>query len=149
MTKPFLVLLTLLTAAGSAMAQTNCATPFVQVLRGGDVVTAAGSPLAPSVTLRLQPHAQCPAGQSYQFKDAELTLVRGRRPLLPPLRVNQPEVDLSAWMKEAQPGDRIFVFVPYKSLVVVTPDGKQQPYAQSEWQDPTKPGIGFNWLLVQ
>lgn len=149
--------LPLILLASAATAQTGCPKPVVKVLRNGEEVPATGSALAPSVTLQVTPAAECPEPVSYRFSSAELTLVRRGRPVLPAMRVRQPQADLRAFMGAYQPGDHIFVFVPYQSLFVVAADGSQQPYPRPKRTSP-KPGqfdistdeakgIGFNWLL--
>jgi hypothetical protein len=87
--------------------------------------------------------------------------VRGRRPLFPTKLIRQPEVELTELRGIAQPGDRIYIFVPYKNLVVVSAAGEERPYltpalttgqrkgaATNPVTDEVK-GIGFVWLLVQ
>ena len=148
----------LLVAAAAAVAQTSCPHPTVKVLRNNQEVPATGSALAPNVTLRVHPDSQCPDRVSYKFSAAELTLVRHGRPVMPAMRVNQPQVNLTAWLKVSEPGDRIYIFIPYANLVVISADGKQRPYPQPR---PTQPkaakldlstdeakGISFVWPLV-
>ncbi|OON67125.1 hypothetical protein [Hymenobacter sp. CRA2] len=138
----------LLAVVRPVAGQTGCALPVVKVLRNNQEVPRSGAPLAPKVTLQVDPAPECPRSSSYRFTDAELTLVRGRRPLVPSIHANGPDVDLSAWMKLVQPGDRIYVFVPYKSLVVVAADGTPQPFPQPKLEADSQNGIGFNWALV-
>lgn len=154
-----LPLLLLATAAAPAAAQTDCARPTLTILRNGKEIPATGSPMASSVLLRVSPEAGCPTEVSYHVSSAELTLLRGGRPLLPSKSVRQPRVDLRALLRIAQPGDRIYVFIPYQNLSVVLPDGSQRPYLPPQLTkpkpgqiidlrtDPSK-GIGFSWLLL-
>jgi hypothetical protein len=139
----------LIAAAGAATAQTGCPKPVLKVFRDQQEVPTSGAALVPQVTLQVSPAPTCGEKVSYQFKDAELTLIRGRRPLLPTKRVSQPAVDLSDIMKLAQPGDRVYVFVPYKNLTVVSANGKQSPYPVPALTPEEKNGIDFNWTLVQ
>jgi hypothetical protein len=133
-------------AAGSAMAQTACPVP---VVHDQQEVPSTGSALVPQVTVQVNASAKCPDNVSYQFNEAELTLVRGRRPILPTKRVSQSEVDLSDMMKVVRPGDRVFVFVPFKNLTVVSADGKHTPYPMTDLNATDQNGVGFNWLIVQ
>ncbi|TGD82484.1 hypothetical protein [Hymenobacter wooponensis] len=134
---------------GAATAQTSCPKPVMKVFRNQQEVPATGAALVPQVTLQVSPNPACAEKVSYQFKDAELTLIRGRRPLLPTKRVSQSSVDLSDMMKLAQPGDRVYVFVPYKNLMVVSADGKRTPYPVPALTPEQENGIGFNWPVVQ
>lgn len=137
----------LLTGSG-ALAQSACPDPALRVLRDNQPVPSAGAPLAPQVTLQLTANGQCAASTRYQFTEAELTLVRNRRPLLPQLHTSQPAVDLSTWISQAQPGDRVYVFVPYKNLRIVGADGQARPYPLPT-DGGNKVGVGFNWVLTQ
>ena len=64
-----------------------------------------------------------------------------------------------ALLPVAQPGDRLYFFVPYKNLLVVAPDGSTTPYPLPETA-PQKnrgldltpdaaTGISFTWLVQQ
>lgn len=143
--------LALLASGVPALAQTGCPVPTLQVLRDQKAVPATGAALAPRATLQLTPGAACAGKVSYQFTRAEITLVRGRRPLVPTRVVNQPEVDLAEFMSHGQPGDRLYVEVPFKDLQVVGADGKPQPYpVPAPKPDGTvETGVGFNWLISQ
>lgn len=149
--------LVLLGAAEAAVAQTGCSTPIVKVFRDQQEVPSTGAALVPQVTLQVSPASTCGEKVSYQFSDAELTLIRERRPLLPTLRVSQTAVDLSDMMPLAKPGDRVYVFVPYKSLTVVAPDGKRTPYPEPDVAPKQENGadfswvggMGFSWIVVQ
>ena len=121
----------LLAASGAARAQPGCPPPTVRVLREGQEVPATGAPLAPRITLQISPDSACD-GTRYQCTGIELTLLRGTRPLLPTRLARRPQVDPTAWLPEARPGDRLHVFVPYKNLRLVTPDGHTTPYPLPE-----------------
>lgn len=146
-----------LAGASGAAAQTGCPGPVLKVLRDQVEVPAAGSALAPSITLQVQPGPKCPGQAHYTFSYAELTLVRDKRPLLPTLSAKQPQVDLRALVQASQPGDRLFIEIPYANLVVVAADGKQQPYRRPGRPQPggTPPAadesgsLTFNWLITQ
>ncbi|HEX8424666.1 hypothetical protein [Hymenobacter sp.] len=158
LTKLFLPLL-FLGATSAATAQPGCAVPAIKLLRDNVEVPATGSALFPSVTLRVIPDAGCPAQGNFRFRNAELTLVRHGRPLLPNMLVNQPQVDLRSLLSMYQPGDHLVVFIAYENLAIVGADGKLKPYLQTK---PVKPkpghldlltdeakGISFNWPLVK
>ena len=89
--------LAILVTAGAASAQSGCPLPIVKVLRNNQVVPGTGAAFAPKVTLLVSPSPACTDGVSYQFKEAEVTLMRGRRPLTPTKLVHQPVEDLT-WM---------------------------------------------------
>jgi hypothetical protein len=84
-----LVLVALSATLGEAVAQTACP-PIVRVLHDTQEVPATGSALLPRVTLQVTPDAKCPDAAHYQFRGAELTLVRRGCPLMPAMRANQP-----------------------------------------------------------
>ncbi|TGE08448.1 hypothetical protein [Hymenobacter fodinae] len=147
--KRTLTLVALLAAAEAATAQTGCSTPVVKVFRDQQEVPNTGAALVPQVTLQVSSAPACAEKVSYQFSDAEVTLIRGRRPLLPTKRVSQTAVDLSDMMPLAKPGDRVYVFVPYKNLTVVAPDGKRTPYPVPELAPKQENGIYFSWTLMQ
>jgi hypothetical protein len=161
MRKPAFSIFALLVISGAALAQTSCPPPTITVLCNNQAVPAAGAPLAPRATLQLRPNPACPAGLTYRFTAAELTLLRGPRPLLPTKTVRQPEISLTALLTIAQPGDRLRVFIPYQNLVVVSADGQQHPYplpalrpdeqrgiSANLLTDAAK-GVSFNWVLTQ
>ncbi|MFD1468384.1 hypothetical protein ACFQ48_09115 [Hymenobacter caeli] len=122
-------------------------------------VPAAGSALALRATLQVQADPACPTPARYAFGSAELTLVRRGRPVLPTRRTTQPQVDLRALAKACQPGDHLYIFIPYASLAVVAADGQQRPYRQLRRPQPGRSsidlsteeskGISFNWLLTK
>ena len=153
----FLPLLFLATTS-AATAQTSCAAPVVKVLRNGVEIPATGSPMAPGVRLQITPDPACTEKISYRVAAAEVTLMRNGRPLLPTLLVKQPQADLRGFLRHAQPGDRIYVFIPYKNLRVVLPDGTQQPFLlpvpakpkprQLDLETEAAKGISFCWILL-
>jgi hypothetical protein len=157
--KTLLLPLLLVATAAPAAAQTDCAQPALKMLLNGKEIPATGHPMAPSVRLRVAPAPGCPTAVSYRVSSAELTLTRGGRPLLPTRSVRQPRVDLRALMSVAQPGDHIYVFIPYQNLSVVAADGSQQPYLPPGLTKPPpgqiidlrtdeSRGISFSWLLL-
>lgn len=147
--KRMVLVAALVATAGSTVAQTGCPVPVVKVLHDKQEVSSTGSALVPQVTVQVNASPECSENVSYQFNEAELTLVRGRRPILPTKHVSQAEVDLSDMMKVVRPGDRVFVFVPFKSLTVVSADGKRTPYPVADLKASDENGVGFNWLIVQ
>ena len=159
--KQVLLTLALLATAGGATAQTHCPPPVVKVLRGKQEVPSTGAAFAAKVLLAVVPNPACADGATYRFREAEVTLLRGRRPALPTLLVHQGEADLTVLTSNARPGDRIHVFVWYKNLFRVATDGTLRPY-RSPSPDANEPsgidaalvtdeakGIGFNWQLTQ
>ncbi|WBA42421.1 hypothetical protein [Hymenobacter canadensis] len=143
-------------AATAATAQTDCSAPVLQVLHNGQAIPATGSALPASAQMRLVPAPGCPAAGSYCATGAEVTLVRAGRPVLPIMLVPQSRLDLRPLQRIAQPGDHLFVFIPYENLLVVAADGSQRPYAKPTPKpgrldltpDDAK-GISFKWLIVQ
>lgn len=106
--------------------------------------------------MRLVPAPGCPAADSYRATGAEVTLVRAGRPVLPIMLVPQSRLDLRPLQSIAQPGDHLFVFIPYKNLLVVSADGSQRPYAKPapkpnrlELAPNDAKGISFKWLIIQ
>ena len=153
------VLLAMLAPAGAAVAQVTCPPPVVKVWQNNQEVPSAGAPFAPKMTVLVSASPACAHGNSYRFREAEVTLARGRHPVTATMVVHGPEVDLGDFARIAQPGDRIHIFVQYKNLYVVAADGTLRPYprlALSEEQqrgmnanlitDEAR-GIGFNWVL--
>ena len=100
---------------GLAFAQIGCPPPVLKVLRATQEVPATGAVFAPKVTLVVGSDPACAEGGNYRFREAEVTLMRGRRPALPTLLVYRPEVDLKDLTRSVQPGDRIHVFVSYRT----------------------------------
>jgi hypothetical protein len=107
----------------------------------------------------VRPVPACGTDQQYQFREAEVTLLRGRRPVLATWLVHTAEVDLTAVAPFAQPGDRIHVFVRYENLYLVEPTGKRRAYAKPALPPPGSitaqlvtdeaRGISFTWLLTK
>ncbi|WP_310393487.1 hypothetical protein [Hymenobacter sp.] len=159
MIKQAIVTLALLATTRAAVAQPGCPPPVVKVLRNNQEVPGAGAAFAPKVTLLVSSSPECAAKATYRFREAEVTLLRGRRPLLPTKLVRRPEADLTDLMGIAQPGDRIRVFVLYKNLAVVSADGKLSLYPAPKVDDKNElnanlltdeaRGVGFNWVLLQ
>ena len=157
---PTLALL-LLAGGGAARAQAGCPPPVLKVVLDSQEVPATGAAFAPKVTLAVGPDPACAEGGNYRFREAEVTLLRGRRPVLSTLLVHRPEIDLKYLTGIAQPGDRIHVFVSYKNLFVVAADGRLRPYLRPELSPGQQTGVGnalltdeargisFNWRLVQ
>ena len=159
--KQVLLALILFAPAGEVAAQTHCPPPVIKVLRGTQEIPSAGAPFAAKVRLAVFPNPACAEGGTYQFREAEVTLLRGRRPALPTLLVHRGEADLRALTRIVQPGDRIHVFVWYKNLFRVATDGTLRPY-RSPLPDANEPkgieaalvtdeakGISFDWQLTQ
>lgn len=156
MLKKFLLPLLFLAATASAVAQTSCAPPVLKVFCNGEEIPATGGPMARVVRLQVTPDADCPEPVSYQVSNAQVTLIRRGRPVLPSLSVKQPTVDLRAWVSVCQPGDHINVFIPYQNLTMVAANGARRPYLPPAAK-PSQPldirtdaakGISFNWVVV-
>lgn len=156
MLKNGLLPLLLLAVSVGAWGQTSCATPVVKLLRSKQEIPATPGPLVPSLTVRVAPEAGCPA-QRYRFRDAEITLVRNGRLVLPILLVNEPYVDLRPFMSYYKSGDYLLVSVAYQNILVVGPDGSLRPYSrpvkdtsgQPDLQTDASKGISFRWPLVK
>ncbi|MBC6699201.1 hypothetical protein [Hymenobacter sp. BT190] len=142
--------------ATAAIAQVNCSVPVLKVLHNGQEVPATGGPLPASAQMRLMPAPGCQQASSYRATGAEVTLIRAGRPVLPIMLVSQSRLDLRPFQQVAQPGDHLFVFIPYKNLLVVAADGSQSSYAKPT-PKPGKPdlapndakGISFKWLIIR
>ncbi|HEX8506505.1 MAG TPA: hypothetical protein VF630_14155 [Hymenobacter sp.] len=159
--KKTLAALALLATVGPAAAQTGCPPPVVNVLRNNQVVPLTGAAFAPKVALRVTASPACGAKAAYRFRKAEVTLMRGKRPVFPTKLVRRPEVDLTDLMASAQAGDHIYFFNHYKDLATGAADGTltlyPEPNMSRDQQKGIGPnmltddakGIGFNWLLVQ
>jgi hypothetical protein len=129
--------------------------PVLKVLHNGQEVPATGSPLPASAHMRLVSAPGCPAGGSYRATGAEVTLIRAGRPVLPIMLVSQSRLDLRPLQRVAQPGDHLFVFIPYENLLVVAADGSQRPYAKPapkpgklDLAPSDAKGISFKWLII-
>jgi|GEM_PF-3835086 len=155
MLKPALTALLLLAAPAAGWAQ-SCPPPTLQVLRNGQPVPATGSALPASALLRLTPAPGCAAAAGYRATGAEVSLIRRGRPVLATLLVEQPQLDLRPFQSVAQPGDHLYVFIPYQNLRVVAADGTARPYVkpkpastQIDLTTDESRGISFKWLLTQ
>lgn len=60
---------------------------MLHVLLNQHEVTSAGATFAPHLTLRVQPDPACARDTRYQVREADVTLIRGRRPLVATQRV--------------------------------------------------------------
>ena len=136
------LLLALLLSGGWAMAQSNCATPVLKAYEGNQQVNVAGSAMPASIKLVLAKASGCPSDVSYQLTGAEVTLVRGRRPILPARRYDNAELDLSEFRNAYQPGDRLFVSVPAAGVTMTSAAGKQEKYPATEEE-----AFQLNWVL--
>lgn len=147
----------LLAATSASSAQAPCPPPTLQVLCNNREVPPAGAPIVPHAFLRIVPGPGCGAVR-YEFQEAELTLMRGPRPYLPTKTVRQADINMLDFARTYQPGDRLYIFIPFRSLVVVAADGSKAPYRPLA--RPPKPpgvdlstdqqnGIGFSWLLLK
>ncbi|WP_157547513.1 hypothetical protein [Hymenobacter sp. DG25A] len=159
MLRNLLLPLLFLTTASVAAAQAGgCPKPVLKVLRNGVEIPATGSAMAPGIRLQITSDPECREKVSYRVTAAEITLVRGGRPLLPTLLVKQPQADLRGFMPHSRSGDYVYVFIPYKNLRVVSADGTLQPYlppasakSESRQRDVTPDaaqGIVFKWILL-
>ncbi|WP_324671356.1 hypothetical protein [Hymenobacter sp. GOD-10R] len=129
-------------SSGWALAQSNCSVPVLKALENNQEVDVAGSALPASITLVLAKKAGCASDVTYQFTGAELTLVRSKRPLLPTMLVNSPEVDLAEFRKVYQTGDRLYIEVPGRSITIASTANKNDKVPLPENQ-----GAAINWLL--
>jgi hypothetical protein len=144
--------------AGTAVvAQSLCPPPVLLVVCHQHEVGSAGAVFAPQLTLRVQPASQCAPNERYGFREAEVTLIRGRRPLLATKLVHTAAVDLTDFAPLAQPGDRIHFFVSFQNLYLVGATGEQRPYARAVPPPPglaasltryAARGIAFTWSLT-
>ncbi|WP_143436651.1 hypothetical protein [Hymenobacter crusticola] len=134
--------LALLLSSGGAFAQSDCSVPVLKALQNNQEVDVEGSALPASITLVLANKPNCASDVTYQFTGAELTLVRDKRPLLPTMMANSPEVDLTAFRKLYQTGDRLYIEVPGRSIVKVSTAGKKEKLPLAENQ-----GAAINWVL--
>ena len=157
--KEALTILVVLAPAGAAVAPATCPPPVVKVWLNNQEVPSTGAAFAPNVTVLVRSSPACAQGDNYRFREAEVTLLRGRRPVTMTKSVHGPQVDLGDFALAARPGDRIHIFILYKNLYVVAANGTLHPYphpALSEEQqrgitanlitDEAR-GIWFNWLL--
>ena len=117
----------LLAATSASLAQAPCPPPTLKVLCNNREVLPAGAPIVPRAFLRIVPGPGC-AAVRYEFKEAELTLMRGSRPLLATRTVRKADINMLDFARTYQPGDRLYIFIPFRSLVVVAVDGSKAPY---------------------
>ncbi|GAA3929145.1 hypothetical protein [Hymenobacter algoricola] len=152
------ILILLARAAPATRAQTSCALPVLKVVLKSGEVTAAGAPWNPLVTLRVGSAADCPEPVRYRFKDAQVSLIRNGRPVLPTLLISQPWADLSVFTSSCRPCDHLYVLIPFQNLIVVDAAGNQRPYGKpkaktgAEKLDITTDefkGVVFKWLLTR
>lgn len=138
-----------LACSGAVVAQSTCPPPGLRVLANNQEVPGTGAAFADKLTLLLSPGPACADKATYQIRGAEIILIRGRMPLLPPRRVRPPEVDLSDWKGIVRSGDRINIFIPYSQLVVVSVDGKQRPFIRSRANTAQQKETGTNQTLYE
>ncbi|WP_460615468.1 hypothetical protein [Hymenobacter seoulensis] len=147
----FAALLLLLLLPFFASAQSGCPTPEIKLLHNNQELPARSLSLVPDLTLRVVA-AGCPE-QRFRFRNAQVTLVRRGRPVLPSKLVSQPQLDLSAWQRAYEPGDQLTIFIPYQDLAVVAPDGTLQRYATApkpssghiDLRTDNAKGLSFTW----
>ena len=154
-----MIAVALLATAGEAVAQTDCSAPTLKVVSNNQEIPAAGSAFTPRVMLRVTSPDDCPKQVRYRFRNAQLTLVRHGRPVVPSLVVSQSEVSLGLWMKYCQPGDHINMFIAYQDVAIVAADGSLQLYSppkRGELKGPKfdirtdeSKGLSFTWLLLK
>jgi hypothetical protein len=122
------LLVALLLSGGWALAQSNCPTPVLKVYQDNQEVNVEGSAMPASVKLVLTASPDCAPATAYQLTGAEVTLLRGKRPILPTRKFDKPEMDLTDFKKVYQPGDRLFVSVPASGVTMTSGGGKQEKY---------------------
>ena len=137
-----LLLVLALFSGGWASAQTMCPPPQLKAFHNEQQIRTAGSALTSAITLKLVSDPACPTAVSYQIKKAEMTLVRGRRPILPARTYQGVTIDLTDFAQHAQPGDRLYIEV---LEMVGTPAGGQPKTERSTDTDP----IALNWVLTK
>jgi hypothetical protein len=134
-----LLLLALLAASG-ANAHLPCPEPHLQVFHQQRQLSLASSPFVPTITLKLAKAASCPEPLTYQFKTADLILVRDKRPLLPTLTVTTSAVDLTAFQHVYQPGDKIYIEL--HEVTLTSPTGEPTAH-RSKVSD----ALAYTWTL--
>lgn len=154
-----LLLLLEVLAARTVVAQSHCPPPLVNVLLSQHEVLEAGAAFTSHMTVFVRPAPACETDQRYLFREAEVTLLRGRRPVSATRLVHTAEVDLTDFIPFARPGDRIYVFVRYENLYLVGPAGRRRLYANPALPAPSgiaaqlltdeTQGIGFTWFLTK
>jgi hypothetical protein len=157
--KEALVILAVTAPTSATVGSAACPPPVVQVWQNNQEVPSTGAAFASKVTLRVSPSPACTPGDSYRFREAEVTLIRGGRPLMMTRLVHTPKVNLDEFARSARPGDHIYVFVWYKNLYTVAANGTVHPYPRPELSEEQQRGItanlltdeargiGFNWVL--
>jgi len=153
------VLVMLLAITEEAVAQTDCSAPSIKVLSNNQEIPTTGSALVPRVTLRVTSPDDCPEQARYRFRNAQLTLVRHGRPVIPSMSVNQANVNLTPLMEFYQSGDHIALFISYRDIAVVGADGSLQPYLppkrgelkgeKFDIRTEEAKGISFKWPLLK
>ncbi|MVN79258.1 hypothetical protein GO988_23240 [Hymenobacter sp. HMF4947] len=134
-----LLLLALLSGTG-ASAQPSCPPPQLRVFYQQQPVALTGSPLVSAVTLTLDQAAACQTPLTYEFKTAQLTLVRAKRRLLPPLTVTTSHVDLTAFRQVYHPGD--IIYVELHGVTLTAAPGRPLPYPLE-----ANESLAYSWVL--
>jgi len=138
-----LVLLMAMLASGSwAMGQNKCSDYDLKVYQNGQEVDMKNSPLVSSLSLVLVNDPNCTETVACQFRSAELTLVREKTPVLPAIKTDKPEVDLTEFRKVYQPGDRLVIEVEGS-----TDETEVNTDAEQEEAETTSYSIVVNWPL--
>jgi hypothetical protein len=120
--KKLLLVLALLSGRW-ASAQTACPPPELKAFHNEQQIKTAGSAFTPVITLTLANNPACPPAASYQVRKAQMTLMRGSRPVLPARDYQGADIDLTDFGKHAQPGDQLYM----KVLEVVSTRAGGQP----------------------
>ncbi|MGY2132985.1 GldM family protein [Hymenobacter sp. HD11105] len=139
--KTMLLVLALLSGRW-ASAQTTCPPPQLKAFHNEQQIKTAGSAFSPDITLTLVSDPACATAASYQVKEAEMTLIRGSRPVLPARAYQGAAIDLTDFGKHAQPGDRLNIRV---LKVVRTSVGGQPRIIRPTEANP----IALNWVLTR
>lgn len=139
--KELLLVLALLSGRW-ASAQTACPPPQLTALHNEQPINTAGSAFTPTITLALVNDPACPTAVRYQVKEAEMTLVRGRRPMSPARTYQGAAIDLTDFAKHAQPGDRIYMEV---LEIVSTPASGSPKTVRLTDANP----IALSWILTK
>lgn len=151
------LLLTVALAVSSAVrAQTGCPPPALKVLNKGQEIPLTGAPLVPHVMLQIHSDPSCPGTVRYEFNVAELTLMRSGRPVFQTMVVQQPDINMLEFARVYQPGDRLYIFVPFQNLIAVAADGTKSRYRlpppkskSVDLETDEQKGIYFSWLLLR
>ena len=137
--KKLVVLLAMLASGNWAFGQTNCADYNLKVYQNGQEIDMKNSPLFPSLNLVLVNDSSCTATAICQLKRAELSLLRGTTLLLPTIKTDKPEVDLTEFKKVYQPGDRLVIEVEGSPM-------DNNPEAEQN-EDAVSYSVVVNWPL--